>query len=141
MFRFGADDRGQYLDNEPDLRHAPLIINESGCNANTRSVTTPPKKLQDKVVLHGGKSQILKNDDATRYRSACMRLSCLAQDRLDVTEAAKHLAQRMNELREFIFFPLKRAARYLVGKPRAALRFRSEEYVETNTVFVDRFRR
>ena len=39
--------------------------------------------------------------------------------------------------REFIFFPLKRAARYLVGKPRAALRFRSEEHVDTIIVFAD----
>ena len=43
-----------------------------------------------------------------------MRLSNLAQDRLDFAETAKHLAQRMSELREFDFVPLKRAARYLV---------------------------
>ena len=30
VFRVGADDRGQYLDIEADLRHAKLIINESG---------------------------------------------------------------------------------------------------------------
>ena len=70
MFRVGTDDRGQYLDIEPDLRHAPLIINESGCNAKTESVTTPREKLQDKVVLDGRKSQILKKEDATCDRSA-----------------------------------------------------------------------
>ena len=32
---------GQNLDIEPDLRHAPLIINESGCNANTKTLSTP----------------------------------------------------------------------------------------------------
>ena len=68
VFRVGTDDRGQCLDIEPDLRHAPLIINESGCNAKT--VSTPREKLQDKVVLDDRKSQILKKEDATRYRSA-----------------------------------------------------------------------
>ena len=137
VFRVWTDDRGQYLDIEPDLRHAPLIINESGCNTKTKSVTAAREKLQDKVVLNGRKSQILKKEDATRYRSPCMRLSYLAHDRLDLAETAKHLAQQMSEPRELDFVPLKRAARYLVGKPRASLRFRRQEQVDKITVFVD----
>ena len=62
-----------------------------------------------------------------------MRLSYLAQDRLDLAETAKHLAQRMSEH----FVPLKRAARYLVGKPIASLRFRRQKHVDKITVFVD----
>ena len=65
-----------------------------------------------------------------------MRLSYLAQDRLDLTVTAKHLAQRLSEPREFDFVPLKRA-RYLVGKPKAALRFRRQKRVDKITVFVD----
>ena len=91
------------LGHEPDLRHAPLIISESGCNANTKTVSTPREKLQDKLVLDGRRSPILNREDATRYRSACMRLSNLAQDRLDLAETAKHLAQRMSEPRDFDF--------------------------------------
>ena len=45
-FRVGVDQIGQYLDIELDLKHAPLIISESGCNANTKAV-----ELQDKLVL------------------------------------------------------------------------------------------
>ena len=100
MFPVGTDDGGHFLDIEPDLR-SPLIINESGCHTKAKSVTTPREKLQDKVVLYGGKSQILKKEDATRYRSASMRLSCLAQNRLDLAETAEHLAQRMSEPRDF----------------------------------------
>ena len=85
VFRVGVDQTGQYLDIEPDLRHGPLIINEPGCNVNTKAV----RKLQDKLVLDGRQSPILKKDEATRYRSACMRLSYLAQDRLDLTENSK----------------------------------------------------
>ena len=42
----------------------------------------------------------------------------------------------MSEPRESHFIPLKREARYLVGKPKAALRFRRQEHVHKNTVFV-----
>ena len=69
-FRVGVDQTGQYLDIEPDLRHAPLIINESGCKTNTEAVSTPREKRQDKMTLDGRRSPILKRDDATRYRSA-----------------------------------------------------------------------
>ena len=80
---------------------------------------------------------ILKKDEATRNRSAWMRLSYLAQDRLDLAETAKHVTQRMSEPREFDFVSLKRAARYLVGKPKAALRDRRQKHVDWITVFVD----
>ena len=100
-------------DIEPDLRHAPLIVSESGCNTNTKAVSTPRDKLQDKLVLDGRRSSIMK-DAATRHRSACMRLSYLALDRLDLAETATHLARRTSEPRDFDLDPLKRAARYLV---------------------------
>ena len=93
VFRVGVDQTGQYLDIEPDLRHAPLIISEPGCNTSTKSVSTPREKLQDKLVLDGRRSPILKKDQATRYRSACMRLSYQAQDSLNLAETAKHLAR------------------------------------------------
>ena len=73
VFRVGVDQTGQYLNIEPDMRHAPLIISESGCNTNTNAVSTPREKLQDKLVLEGRRSPILKKDEATRYRSSCMR--------------------------------------------------------------------
>ena len=58
-------------------------------------MNTPQDKFQDKVVLD---------------RSACMGLTYLAQDSLDLAETAKRLAQRMSEPREFHFVPLQRAA-------------------------------
>ena len=50
---------------------------------------------------------------------------------------AKHVAQRKSEPRECDFIPLKRAARYLVVKPEAALRFRRQQHVDKITVFGD----
>ena len=118
VFRVGVDQTGQCLDIELDLRHAPLIISESGCNTNSKAVSTPREKLQDKLVLEGRRSPTLKKEEATRYRSACVRLSHLAQDRLDLAETAKHMTQRMSEPREFDFLPLKRAARIWWESPK-----------------------
>ena len=44
VFRVGVDQTGQYLDIETDLRHAPLIISESGCSTNTEAVNTPRER-------------------------------------------------------------------------------------------------
>ena len=49
VLRVGTDQTGQYMDIEPDLRHAPLIINDSQCNANTKTVRTPREKLPEKL--------------------------------------------------------------------------------------------
>ena len=117
-----------------DLRHAPLIISESGCNTNTKAVSTPREKLQDKLVLDGRRSPTPKKDEATRYRSDCMRLSYLDQDRLDLAETAKHLAERMTELREFEFVPLRDI---WWETSQAALRFRRQKHVDKITAFVD----
>ena len=43
----------------------------------------------------------------------------------------------MSEPREFDFVPLKRAGRFLAGKPKAALRFRRQKHVDKTSVFVD----
>ena len=50
VFRVGVEQTGQYLDIELDLRHAPLIISEPGCNTNTKAMSTPRENLQDKLV-------------------------------------------------------------------------------------------
>ena len=76
-------------------------------------------------------------DEATRYRSACMRLPYLAQDRLDLAETAKHLAQRMSEPREFDLIPLKRAARVSGWKAQSSAEISKTELVDKITVFVD----
>ena len=42
LFRtFGLIKLDSTWDIVPDLRHAPLIISESGCNAHTKTVSTP----------------------------------------------------------------------------------------------------
>ena len=91
-FGVGADQTGQLTDIESDLRHAPLIIHGSGCNANTKTVNTPREKLQDKLALDRIKGLVLKREDATVFKSACIRLSYLVQDTRDFAETANHMA-------------------------------------------------
>ena len=71
VFRVGTDQTEEFLDIELDLKHAPLIIKESGCNANTKIVSTPREKLQDKLVLNRRRSPILKKADANTMQ-ICM---------------------------------------------------------------------
>ena len=66
-----------------------------------------------------------------------MRLSYLAQDRLDLAETATHLAQGMNEPGEFDFVPLKRASSVSGGKPKTALKCRRQKHVDKIIVSVD----
>ena len=91
-------------------------------------------------VGDGRKSSIFKREDATRYRSMCLRLSYLTQDGFDLAETAKHLAQQKREPRAFDFIPMKRAARYLVGKHRSSLSYRRQERVDKISLRGERFR-
>ena len=114
----GTDQTGQVLDIALDLRHAPLI-KESGCNATTN---TPPArqvgvKQHDTDLLASDFPIWPKTDETWRKQ--------------------QHIWPRMSEPREFDVVPLKRAARDLVGKPKAAIRFRRQEHVDKITVFVD----
>ena len=123
VFRVETDRTGQYLDIEPDLRHAPpLIFSESRCNANTKTMSTAREKLQVTLVLDGKRSPILNGEDATRYRSACKRLSYLGIVQKPQNVWPRERASLVNST----FVPLKRAARYLVEKPKATLRFRRQ---------------
>ena len=105
-------------------------------------MSKPREKLQDELVLEGSKSPILKGEDATRYssvrvRSACVRLSYVVHHSSDFAESVKHMVQSMREPCESDTTPQKRAVGYLVGKPKAALRFRRHEHVDKITVIVD----
>ncbi|CAK0815838.1 unnamed protein product, partial [Prorocentrum cordatum] len=137
IVRRGRDARGEYLEIEPDPRHAKMILAETGCAESTKAVNTPREKIKDATVLEGIKGKKLVASEVTRYRSVCMRLSYLAQDRLDLVESAKSAAQRMAGPTEFDWQPLKRVARYLAGRPRASIRYRMQAPVDKIEVYVD----
>lgn len=51
VLRVGPDQWSALLESKPGLRHAPIIIEESGCTSNTKAVSSPRERLQDRVVL------------------------------------------------------------------------------------------
>ena len=90
-FRVGVDWTRQHLYVESDVKLEPLII-KPGCNTKTETMSTPWQKLKDKPMLDGRQNLILNKIDATVCRSVCLKLSYLAQDRLDFAETVRQLA-------------------------------------------------
>ena len=101
----------------------------SGCHTNTQAVSTPRVKMKEKLVLDGNRSPILQKDDATRYSSASMRLSWLAQDRLDLAESERASLIRL--------CPVEAWSAVSGRKPKAGMRFRRQKHVDKISVFVD----
>ena len=108
---------------EADPRHAEKLIEELGLqNANT--VATPRVKYSDAEHAARESSPFLVGADITKYRSCTMRLKYIEQDRLDLSEAVKCLAQNMAKPRQGHMVDLKRLGRYLKGHQRAILKYR-----------------
>ena len=86
---------------EPDLRHAPLIMQKNlDAMANTKTVSTPREKTtRQKLVLDGRTSPILKKEDETTMQVCVHETFLLGPSRLDLAETATILAQRTSEPR------------------------------------------
>ncbi|CAK0798924.1 unnamed protein product, partial [Prorocentrum cordatum] len=107
---------------EGDRRHAELLARDLGLE-EAKSVDTPRVKHSESDVWKGADSRVLSSSEATLYRSCVMRASYLGQDRLDIQEAVKCLAQSMKSPNEFNLQEPKRLGRYVLGRPRAILKF------------------
>ena len=106
MFRVGTDDRGQFLDIGLDLRHATLIINKSGCNARTKSVTKPREKLQNKVVSDSRKSQ-MRHSYSAKDRLALVGGDCRTFSTVNEgsSRIRPHSAEACNTVRYLVETP------------------------------------
>ena len=123
----GRDAAGIYLDIVPVVRHQAKIISECGPDKGSKGHTTPREKLKDVEVMRGASSELLPAREATAHRSVTMRLAYLAQDRGDLAEAAKYLAQMMKTPGLHDWEQVKRIARYVTTQPAARLRFRQQK--------------
>ena len=72
----------------------------------------------------------------SKYRSLVVRAAILAQDRPDLSEAAKRLARKMQRPTE-ADFGLKRLARYLKGTVRLVQRFAPQKFSDVVTVHAE----
>ena len=93
---------------EADNRHVQLLIDDWVVTA--KPVDAPRVKHSEAEVWRGYESTKLHRTGVTRYRSNTMRLSYLGQDRVDIQEATKALAQKISDLNEFDLSQLKHVA-------------------------------
>lgn len=79
----------------------------------------------------------LDADQTKRYRSVTMRAAYLGQDRPDIAETVKSLAQGMSKPNEENYADLKRLARYLASTPQAGWMFEEQKDLNKITATVD----
>jgi len=108
---------------EADPRHAEALIRDLG--VQHESVLTvpgskPPKGKEEEEEDLGEEEQVL-------YRSGAAKANYLAQDRPDISFAAKECCRHMASPKRKHWEALKRIARYLKGEPRKVYRFRRQE--------------
>lgn len=128
-----CDASGQeYIEWEPDLRHVEILVSQMGMKSSSNSLSCPGQKEQPDYT-----SEALHEDRKSVFRSATMRISHLAQDRMDISLESKEVARRMQDPDEQAWSALKRCVRYLIKKPRVLLRFNKQRWPRRIIVYSD----
>ena len=102
------------LGDDPDLRHAELIV-KSFNQESAKGVTTPSVKRLENVLT---KSPQLDTLQTRKYRSVVMKAAYLSQGRSDLSYSTKELTQDMQKPTEQSMTIWKRLGRYLQKRPR-----------------------
>ena len=108
--RWNSDGERSWIEYEPDLRHAELIVKSLDLESE-KGVTTPSVKKMLQEVL-----ATLPQMDASQTRldrSVVMRAAYLSQDRPDLSFSAEELARDMQKPTEQSMTNLKRLGRLL----------------------------
>eukprot|EP00435_Cladocopium_sp_Y103_P033123 s170_g8.t1 len=133
----GETDGRRWVKIEPDKRHVELIVQGVGLSMKSAGVTTPSVKQTDAQAIALETSADLSPRDASRYRSGVMRASFLAQERADIAEAVKRMAQGMSRPKVAHWELLKRLARYLIKYPNVCLVYRQQKMPDFLRIAVD----
>ena len=97
-----------------DQKHSDILQREWGLQATSKEVSTPStKELEDNN--HAGEE--LQGEMATKVRRGIARVNYMAQDRPDLSAAAKAMSQHMSQPREGVVNSLKRCVRYVKKYP------------------------
>jgi hypothetical protein len=99
---------------EGDPKHAEILLEEWGMKQCTVVDTPVTKDGADKI----GVGDELPEDEAKRARRAIARINYMAQDRPDLSVAARLLSQHMAVPREGVVPGIKRVIRYIQKYPR-----------------------
>lgn len=138
VVELGETDGRSWVRIEPDRRHVELILQTVGMKlGSSNGVAAPSIKPTDSQAALLQTSPELCGQDASKYRSAVMRASFLSQERADLSETVKRLAQGMATPRLGHWEMLKRLGRYLVHKPDVSLIYEQQPMPDHIRVSVD----
>ena len=128
----------RFVQIEADKRHTEIILTalslDKGSAKGVTSPSTKPSDSEAEKFQHGLK---LSAAETALFRSCVMRASFLSQDRADLGEAVKCLAQGMAAPTRAHFQALKRLGRYLLHRPNMAIRFWQQAFSPVITCMVD----
>ena len=102
-----------------------------------KGVDSPRVRRTEEQTAQIENSEKLTPAESTLYRSLVMKLAYVAQDSVDIAEAAKCLTRHMKEPRSGHMQELKRLGRYLVKNRRCVLTYARQTSDATLQVHVD----
>ena len=102
-----------------------------------KGVDSPRARRNEEQTAQIENSEKLTSAGSTLYRSLVMKLAYVAQDSVDIAEAAKCLTRHMKEPRSGHMQELKRLGRYLVKNRRCALTYSRQTSEATLQAHVD----
>ena len=132
-----TEDNEKFVRIVPDQRHVQIILKTLGFNSRTKSCVTPSVKLKHHEIEARRLSPSLPPAEISIFRPCGMRASFLSQDRADIGESVKSLAQGMAKPTRAYYEDLKRLGRYLLSLPHLALVYKQQRAPSVLTVNVD----
>merc|ERR1711973_870084 len=101
-----------------DKKHSDILLKERGLQDMSKEVNTPSLKELEDNCNNGEK---LQGELATKVRRGIARINYMAQDRPDLSAAAKTMSQHMSQPREGVVNLVKRCVRYLKKYPETSM--------------------
>jgi hypothetical protein len=124
-------DRGFEIEGDP--KHVNLLLKEWGMEQCSLVDTPITKEGQDQA----GSGEELKEEEARNVRRSIARINYMAQDRPDLSVAARILSQNMSQPRAGVLSVIKRVIRYLRKYPRGILEIRGDMGMEHIHIWTD----
>jgi hypothetical protein len=124
------------LEWEADPRHAEIVVETLGLMRaiNSKELSSPGV---ERTLEEVEQADALDPEHSALYRSLCMRINYLAQDRPDLQFTAKEMARWMAKPNLLSWEIAKRCGRDVLGRPCVAQRFGMQGPVDKITVWVD----
>ena len=107
---------------EADQRHAELIVKGPGLE-DAKAVATPAEG--ERPWLAEEDEEKLGSREAREFRGLAARANYLALDRIDIQYAVKEVCRGMAEPTKRDVRKLRRLGRYLKGRPRLVVEYKS----------------